>query len=339
MNWLDCLRPSYGRTLFERAYHARLASCLEPQIGGTRGTGQPSSPRLGALPKASPPASLEAKHENLQQYSESEVTGHHIYQVMRPTTAAGGVADAGYPVVVFLHGGAWVASDLHDPAGVHQAFLSDFVARGWTCINANYHLAGATPADIGRAVQDVGRLLEHLLVADVAGAARRGVILMGHSAGAHLALHGALTALSADVARHLRGVVCLAGIYDVADFARRSSVFVRRFGPRGLLGASPDAMRALSPRFVRSDTLLCPVRLIHGAGEGFLLTQAQECVLTLQARKILASLSVLKQHDHFSVLAPSFLRADSAVPEICDFMSDCAATRIRSGTPKKRDAG
>lgn len=84
------------------------------------------------------------------------------------------------PVMLFIHGGGWVMGDKRRGAGEKAAH---FNAQGWAFATTNYRLVpDATveeqAADVAAAIADLAER------ADVDG---RTIVLMGHSAGAHLA--------------------------------------------------------------------------------------------------------------------------------------------------------
>lgn len=126
------------------------------------------------------------------------------------------------PLLVFIHGGGWRIGDKANPPHGRQK-AAYFNAQGYALASLNYRLSPAVthPAH----VEDVAAALAWLH----RNGARHGVdarrmVLMGHSAGAHLA---ALVATDARrLARHdltpaiLGGAVLLDGAgYDVADQA------------------------------------------------------------------------------------------------------------------------
>ena len=87
---------------------------------------------------------------------------------------AGGARDG--PLVVFIHGGAWAFGDKRIAA--HMA--AHFRGRGYSFAAINYRLAPAVT--VGEQAEDVAAALARLGVG-----ARIPVLLIGHSAGAHLA--------------------------------------------------------------------------------------------------------------------------------------------------------
>ncbi|MFK4118341.1 alpha/beta hydrolase [Streptomyces longwoodensis] len=134
------------------------------------------------------------------------------------------------PLVVVLHGGAWRAA--HDRR--HVTPFADFLARrGFAVASVEYRRGGdhpeGTAAAAGRwpeTFDDVAAALDALpaLVREVLpqGDARR-TVLVGHSAGGHLALWAAARHLlpadapwRTDRPAPLRGVVALAPIADLA---------------------------------------------------------------------------------------------------------------------------
>lgn len=325
-----CLRPTYGRTLFERRFHALLS------VGSaTKARQQPDS-RITRSTSCYFDASSESNHSGVGGDGEAN-TGIHSYSLITARASAS-AATATTPLVVFLHGGGWVASDRADPAGVYERFVTEIALRGWTSINANYRIGLGGLENVRNALCDVGRLVNHLVAADIEGAASRGVVLVGHEAGGHLVLQAALASLPRDVVAYLRGVVCVSGIYDLHDYVTRAPYFVRHWGPTGMVRADAADLRLLSPRYTRADHLTCPVRLLHGSREGDLLIQAQECVLALQARKVRASLRIFAGHDQFSLMAPVRDRDEHALDDICEFLVECSSTTVGRGRSQPKGA-
>lgn len=88
------------------------------------------------------------------------------------------------PVLVMVHGGAWVTGDKSARAMIGPK-VSYWTARGWVVVSANYRLLPA--ANPLEQAKDVGRALA-LVQKDAAswGADPNKVVLMGHSSGGHL---------------------------------------------------------------------------------------------------------------------------------------------------------
>ena len=118
-------------------------------------------------------------------------------------------------VVVFIHGGGWTGGD----KAVFTAFdLKEFTGRGYAAVNINYRLASnATGIHDPVLSNDVNTALDYVAAraAEYQVSAAR-FALVGHSAGAHLAL---LVAYKYDPARRIKAVASLAGPTDLTDAA------------------------------------------------------------------------------------------------------------------------
>ncbi len=129
-------------------------------------------------------------------------------------------AQAGAPILLFIHGGFWRALDKSD----HSFIAPAFVAAGACFVNLNYDLCPAVTLD------DVVREAREGLAWVWRNAARLGgdpdrLFVAGHSAGAHLsalllAQDWTAEGLPADA---IKGAGCLSGIYETA-VVRRISV-------------------------------------------------------------------------------------------------------------------
>lgn len=88
------------------------------------------------------------------------------------------------PVLIFVHGGGWFTGD-KDFFGVHRGVARALARRGYVVVVPNYRLSPEVKHPVH--VQDVGRAFAWTMknVARHGGDPSR-VILMGHSAGAHL---------------------------------------------------------------------------------------------------------------------------------------------------------
>ncbi|MCD2196609.1 alpha/beta hydrolase [Actinomycetospora endophytica] len=120
--------------------------------------------------------------------------------------------DAGAPVLVEIHGGAWSSGRKEGEANPLMAHL---VERGWVCVAVNYRLGPGSrwPAmidDVRAALRWVhAHIGEH-------GGDPDFVAVTGGSAGAHLAALAALTGRDDDGTR-VDAAVTLYGIYDLTQ--------------------------------------------------------------------------------------------------------------------------
>lgn len=149
------------------------------------------------------------------------------------------------PILLFVHGGGWANGNKDNP-GVVENKAAYWLPRGHILVSTNYRMRPDTaPLDQAR---DVARALAAVQkrAPEWGGDAAR-VLLMGHSAGAHLAaLVGASDNLWVEAgAMKPRGVVSLdSGVLDVPDLMARPRIpalYHRAFGSDGSdwVAASP----------------------------------------------------------------------------------------------------
>jgi len=156
------------------------------------------------------------------------------------------------PVVVFFYGGAWERGDRADYRFAGQALA----AQGFLAVLPDYRLY--PDVAFPEFVRDGARALDWVR-ANIAGhggdPAR--IAVMGHSAGAHIAMLLALDR-SYRVADAIRAAVGLAGPYDFLPLS--SARLQAIFAPAGDLALSQPIT------FARGDAP--PLLLLHGTGDG-----------------------------------------------------------------------
>lgn len=142
----------------------------------------------------------------------------------------------GAPVVVFLYGGSWESGD----RGMYRFLGASLASAGVVCMVPDYRVWPEVgfPGFVQDAAQAVGWARRN---ATAHGGAADRLVLMGHSAGAHIATLLALDEayLGAEGLRPagaLRGVVGLAGPYDFLPL--RSPTLQAIFGAEGRWPAS-----------------------------------------------------------------------------------------------------
>lgn len=204
------------------------------------------------------------------------------------------------PVVVLVHGGFWRhewGRDLMDGLAL------DLSRRGYATWNIEYRRLGPTGGGWPRTGQDVVRAVTAL--ATVAGdrVDLDRVVLLGHSAGAQLALRAAEELRSS--ARPPTLVVCLAGLFDLEAAAREG---VGWGSLEAFLGGDPDdvrhAYRAAAP--VAHLPLGVPQILVHGTEDAHVPPSQS----TMYRRSAAASgdsvdLIAPPDADHFAVIDPA----------------------------------
>jgi acetyl esterase/lipase len=154
------------------------------------------------------------------------------------------------PLVVLLHGGFWrPAYDRIHTGPMAQALA----AAGWTVATPEYRrhpgYPDATLADVRLALETLPGLVEH----------HDGkVLVIGHSAGGHLALWAAAAGLRIP----LRGVVALA---PVADLQLADELGLGGGAVRAFLGVAPEKRPEIDPR--RMPEPACAVSILEGEGD------------------------------------------------------------------------
>lgn len=155
---------------------------------------------------------------------------------------------AGSPLVVFVHGGGWKRGDKNNATGAEKP--GHYLGQGYGFASINYRLVPA--ATVEQQAQDVASALSFLIrQAESLGFDATRVVLMGHSAGAHLsALVGTDMQYleKADLGpKSLRGVIPLDGAcYDVPRQLAEGGDFMQDTYTQAF-GSEKERQIALSP--------------------------------------------------------------------------------------------
>lgn len=215
-----------------------------------------------------------------------------------------------HPVVVFLHGGCWLAEYDYRHVGPVSA---DLAARGYAVWTPEYRRVGdpgggwpGTFADIGQAV-DFLRTLAERYPLDLDR-----ITVMGHSAGGHLALWQALRPnLPADSPLYtadplpVQRVISLAGITDLVAYHEVDNSCSEAV-PRLMDGEPaqwPERYRQGSPSELLPATT--PMVLVHGTADPIVpLDQATTLVAKAQLAGSDIRLLRIEGGGHFDLVFP-----------------------------------
>lgn len=215
-----------------------------------------------------------------------------------------------HPVVMVIHGGFWRDRyDLRHIVPVCEALTS----AGWATWSIEYRRIGNPGGGFPGTFEDVGRAADHLR--ELAGtyplALDRAVVL-GHSAGGHLALwvggrhrlpQSGPLARPADPFR-FRGIVALAAVTDLhLAHERKLGIGVVPYLMGGTPGQFPQRYAAGSPAALLP--LGVPQVLVHGTDDTSVpLEFSQTYQATAQAKGDRATLIELPGTDHFALIQP-----------------------------------
>jgi acetyl esterase/lipase len=153
--------------------------------------------------------------------------------------------DPSRPVVLFVHGGSWSGGSRSEYPGIFQLLAQ----AGWDVYSMDYRLAPAHPYPAQ--LEDI-----HTVLASLRASGRR-VVMMGRSAGAHLAL---LAAYTNDAA----GVIAMYPPVDMVwswDHPSNPAVLDSRKSLRDFLGGTPTEKPALYAQ-------ASPLQIVTARGRG-----------------------------------------------------------------------
>jgi acetyl esterase/lipase len=142
--------------------------------------------------------------------------GSHERQRLDVFTPASGF-DSSRPVLVFVHGGGFIAGDKHAEGSPFYSNIGIWAVRnGFNGVTITYRLAPQSRFPSG--IEDLRAVMDWLQTQGVASGLDAGrVFLMGQSAGgAHVASYVAHSGLYAPKPSGVRGVILLSGIYNYA---------------------------------------------------------------------------------------------------------------------------
>jgi acetyl esterase/lipase len=214
------------------------------------------------------------------------------------------VKPVGAPVVVYFHGGGWNSGDKSEYKFVGAALAE----QGYVAVLPNYRLYPQVkfPAFMQDAALAVAWV--HARVSEW-GADSQRVYLMGHSAGAHIAVllglnPAYLNAVNLDT-RFLRGVIGLAGPYDFLPF--KYKYMFDLFGPAARFPLSQPI------NFVRADAP--PMLLLHGMQDTTVAPyNTQHLVSSLTAVGVPVTANYYAKANHGDLVAAFSIPARRRVP-------------------------
>ncbi len=260
-----------------------------------------SSPPTVQLPSTEPPSLTESPTETnggpIDAPSTATGLGPEGVEITLPPP---GVEATG-PVVVLVHGGAWVAGG----PDLMSDWADAIAAAGSVVYNASYRLAGQPGGGYPGTVDDVACAVRFARATAADHTRSTDLVIMGHSAGGHLA---AVVALNQDAfggscayppADPPDQLVALAGIYDVRGLGL---LF------HGWMGGSPterpQAWRAANPVELAGLRDDLDVVLVTGADDEVVRPEEATAFAALLDPARLTR-EVVAAADHTSLQSPS----------------------------------
>ncbi|SNR25337.1 alpha/beta hydrolase [Blastococcus mobilis] len=191
------------------------------------------------------------------------------------------------PLLVLLHGGFWRPK--FDRVHV-RPMTEALAAAGWPTVTPEYRRIPGRPdlavADVHAAVRAItGR-------PGLAGGRDTRVLLVGHSAGGHLALQAAATLGPAHAPA---GVLALA---PVADLRRAQALRLGSDAVPAFLGEDAAARPDLDPALLPSPG--GPVRIVHGTEDGIVPVEVSESYVRHHPGAVLTAVV----SGHFALIDP-----------------------------------
>lgn len=229
------------------------------------------------------------------------------------------------PLVVLIHGGAWMAqlgADLFD------SFARDLAARGLAVYNIEYRRVGSgggwpqTFEDVSQALDNVVAIDQRFPQLD-----EKDALVVGHSAGAQLAVWGGTRHLleHGDIGAHPKfrptKVISLAGPLDmVRAVANGDTNIVRALG--GTPEQVPDRYASVDP--IQNIDPGTPVIAMHGTADTVVNPAlSQEYITELEKQNGSGQVVFLEGEDHTSIVSSD----SAAYARILDTIADAANTR------------
>ncbi len=224
------------------------------------------------------------------------------------------------PLVVYIHGGAWVS-------GVKESYQQlgrTFAARGVAAAVVDYRLSEApAPVRFPEHARDVARAVAILKERGTAlGFDPSRIVLVGHSAGAHIAATLALEPEFRDLAAGISGYVGIEGIYDIPALVRRWPTY-RDWFINLAFGSNPAGWRAASPQYGKSE-IRRPWLLIHSTRDELVDTgQTQNFYSHLRRIHMPATLDLSADQTHFGVIESLASPGDARLAKILQLVASC----------------
>lgn len=188
------------------------------------------------------------------------------------------------PIIILIHGGYWRSE--YDR--IHLRPLAATLAEtGWQVALIEYRRITGDPDAM---VSDIKKAIEFISAID----SKKSIILMGHSAGGHLALW------AASVISNLKSIIALA---PIADLTTGEKLNLDSGAIREFLGKSASLRTDLDPILITTGAI--PITIIHGDADLHVpIELSRGYVKSKKLKGEIVNLIELAQIGHFELIDP-----------------------------------
>lgn len=215
-----------------------------------------------------------------------------------------------FPLVIFIHGGCWLSDYNLDHV---STVCADLVKEGYAVWTPEYRRVGNEGGGYPNTFKDIQAGVDFArTLADIYPLDLEKVVIMGHSAGGHLALWLATQQNLAKNSRlynanplPIKGVISLAGITDLKAYdaiGNDCSTAVAK-----LMGGTAEKMDS---RYYKGSPIHLlpadvPLRLIHGAKDAIVpIGQSETFAKKAAAKGVDVKVLTIEEGGHFDMVSP-----------------------------------
>ncbi|HCS22087.1 MAG TPA: alpha/beta hydrolase [Bacteroidetes bacterium] len=257
-------------------------------------------------------------HSNIAYNNDS--LPKHLLDIYMPANAKGKV-----PLIIFVHGGAWLSNDKYADMGYMQKTIAEIVSSGYALASIDYRFS--TQAAFPAQIQDCNRAVSFLYDNAVKyGIDKNRFAVMGFSAGGHLASLMGLSRNENISTFFMPGTSKSFDFKAVVDYYGPSDLllFPRNDDPKSpesvLIGAAPlerpDLAKAASP-VTYVDKKDPPFLIIHGEKDNTVSPKQSRLLSSwLTLAGVPHELIIVKDAPHFG----DMFDADEVRIKVIDFL-------------------
>lgn len=233
-----------------------------------------------------------------------------------------------FPLVIFIHGGCWLSDYNLDHV---STVCADLVKEGYAVWTPEYRRVGNEGGGYPNTFKDIQASVDYArTLADIYPLDIENVVIMGHSAGGHLALWLATQQNLSKNSRlynpnplPIKGVISLAGITDLAAYDKIgndcSTAVAKLMG-----GTAIDK----ESRYYKSSPIHLlpanvPIRLVHGEKDNIVpISQSEAFAKRANTKGMDVKVLSVKEGGHFDMVSPYSAAWKVIKKELATLISD-----------------